>query len=236
MSYDILQVGRESTKTSKAQTTNPRPKTSYQTSLHPSTMRCLTVTLEPLRVPVEPRGTRTSTLDTIGPMSTLAQPTCLPSGAGKSPTLAMLVHGVDNPIDTRVVAYPEMGGINQNNFVVFHGRVLVDPVGVENAQVGEFAPSLLLGNRLKIALELNLFNTLVLGLTKDHTTMVGTLASTTTDATPDNDISLLGLVAKTMGLVGTSGAVDAGDFGTLAVFPSADAKEETEGVTLLVTP
>ena len=66
--------------------------------------------------------------------------------------------------------------------------------------------------------------------------MVGTLASTTTDATPDNDISLLGLVAKTMGLVGTSGAVDAGDFGTLAVFPSADAKEETEGVTLLVTP
>ncbi len=210
-----------------------RPKRTRQESFSVSR---LTVTLEPLRVSVEPGSTRASTLDTIGPMSTLAQPTCLPSGAGETPTLAMLVNGVDDPIDAWIIAYPEMGGINQDNFVIFHGRVLIDPVGVEDTQVCKFAAGLLLGHGLEVALELDLFDTLIFGLTKDHTTMVGTLASTATDATPNNDVSLLGLVAKTVGLVGTSGAVDAGDFGTLAVFPSADAKEETEGVTLLVTP
>jgi len=196
----------------------------------------LAVTLEPLGIPVEPRGTRTSTLDTIGTVSTLAQSTSFPSGTGKTPALSVLVHGVDNPIDAWVIANLEMGRINQNNFIVFHGGVLVHPVGVEDTQVSKFTSHLLFGDGLKIALEFNLFNTLVLGLTKDHTTVVGTLASTTTDTTSNNDISLLGLVAKTMGLVSTGGAVDAGDFRTLTVLPGADAKEETEGVTLLVTP
>mmetsp|Transcript_28610 Transcript_28610/g.61038 ORF Transcript_28610/g.61038 Transcript_28610/m.61038 type:complete len:102 (+) Transcript_28610:549-854(+) len=76
----------------------------------------------------------------------------------------------------------------------------------------------------------------MLGLTEDHTTMVGTLASSTADTATYDDISLLGLVSKTMGLVGTGRAVDPGDFRTLTVFPGADAKEETKGVTLLVTP
>ena len=148
----------------------------------------------------------------------------------------MLVDGVDDPVDAWIIAYLEMGGINEDNFVVFHSRVLIDPVGVENTQVCKFAAGLLLSHGLEVALELDLFDTLILGLTKHHTTMIGTLASTTTDATSDNDVTLFGLVAKTVGLVGTSGAVDAGDFWTLAVFPRADAKEETEGVTLLVTP
>ena len=39
-----------------------------------------------------------------------------------------------------------------------------------------------------------------------------------------------------MGLIRTSGLVDAGDLVALTIFPSADAKEETKGVRLLVTP
>jgi hypothetical protein len=148
----------------------------------------------------------------------------------------VLVHWVDNPIDAWVIANLEMGRINQNNFIILHSSVLVNPVGIEDTQVAKFTSHLLFGDGLKIALEFNLFNTLVLGLTKDHTTVVGTLASTTTDSTSNNDISLLGLVAKTMGLVGTCGTIDAGNFGALTVFPGADAKKETEGVTLLVTP
>ena len=76
----------------------------------------------------------------------------------------------------------------------------------------------------------------MLGLTKHHTTVVLTLTSTTTDGTTDNDVSLLGLVSKTVSLFGTSGPVDASNAVALAVFPGADAEQETKGVTLLVTP
>ena len=148
----------------------------------------------------------------------------------------MLVHGVHNPVNTGVVADLLVRRINHNNFVVLHGGVLVDPVRVEYTKVGKFASGLLLSNALLITLRLNLPDTLVLGLTVDHTAVVGALAASTADTAADDDVSLLGLVAETVGLVGTGGTVHAGDLGALTVLPGADAEEETEGITLLVTP
>jgi hypothetical protein len=63
-----------------------------------------------------------------------------------------------------------------------------------------------------------------------------TLTSTTTDSGTHDNVSLLGLVTKTMGLIGTRRAVARKDVGALAVFPSADTHQESEGITLLVTP
>ena len=45
-------------------------------------------------------------------------------------------------------------GIDEDDFVVLHGGVLVDPVRVEDAEVGVLASDLLLGDGLKVALEL----------------------------------------------------------------------------------
>mmetsp|Transcript_34505 Transcript_34505/g.72648 ORF Transcript_34505/g.72648 Transcript_34505/m.72648 type:complete len:209 (+) Transcript_34505:116-742(+) len=196
----------------------------------------LTVTLEALHVPVEPGCTGTSSLDVVGAVTTLSQTTALPPGTGKSSAFPVLVHGIHDPVDAGIITDLHMRRINQNDFVIFHGRILVHPVRVEDTQVAKFAANLLLRNRLKIALELNLVNTLVLGLTKYHTTVVRALTSSTTDTATDDNVSLLGLVAKTMGLVSTCGTVHTGDFGSLTVLPRADAEEETEGVTLLVTP
>ena len=148
----------------------------------------------------------------------------------------MLMHGVHNPVNTGVIADLLVRRIHQNNFVVLHGRILVDPVRVEYAKVGKFASGLFFSDGLLIALSLDLSDTLILGLTKDHTAVVGTLASSAADAAANDDVALLGFVAEAVGLVGAGGAVDAGDFGALAVFPGADAEEEAEGVTLLVTP
>jgi hypothetical protein len=195
----------------------------------------LTITLETLSVPPEPRSTSTTSLNTIG-TSTLAQTASLSTRAGKTSALAMLVHGVHNPVNTGVVADLLVRRIYQNNFIILHGGILVDPVRVEYAKVGKFASGLLLSDALLITLRLNLPDTLVLGLTVDHTAVVGALASSATDAAANDDVALLGFVAETVGLVGTGGAVDAGDLGALAVFPGADAEEEAEGVTLLVTP
>lgn len=81
-----------------------------------------------------------------------------------------------------------------------------------------------------------MIDTLVLRLTEDHAAVVGSLASAAANAAPNDNVSLLGLVAKTMGLVGTRGTVDARNLRSLAVFPCANSEEEAEGVALLVTP
>merc|ERR1712003_226536 len=96
-------------------------------------LMCLTVTLETLHVPVEPSSTRTSSLDVVGAMPALAETAGLPSGAGESSAFPVLVYGVDNPVDAGVVADLSVGRIDQDDLVVLHGSILVDPVRVEDA-------------------------------------------------------------------------------------------------------
>jgi hypothetical protein len=55
-------------------------------------------------------------------------------------------------------------GVDEDDFVVLVGRVLVDPVRVQDAQVGAAAADTLLGGRLERALVLKLVDTLVGGL------------------------------------------------------------------------
>lgn len=169
-------------------------------------------------------------------MSTLAETSGLASCRGESTALTVLVYRVTDPVDTRIVTDLGVGRIDKDDLIVLHGSILVNPVGVKNAEVGELASDLFLSNRLEISLELKMVNTLMLGLTENHTTMVLTLASSTTDSDAYNYISLLGLVTKTMSLLGTSGLVATYHLGALTVLPCANTKKETECITLLVTP
>lgn len=169
-------------------------------------------------------------------MSSLAKTTSLTSSTGKSSAFTVLVNGVDDPVDSGIVTDLLMGWVNHDNLIVFHSRILVDPVGVQDTQVGISASSLLLGNILEIALELQLSDTLVLGLTEDHTTVILSFTSSSADTSTDDDIPLLGLVTKAVGLVSTGGMVARQNVGTLTVFPSTNTTQESEGVRLLVAP
>ena len=184
----------------------------------------------------EPGSLPGSSDASVGTVSTLAHSTSLASSAGKSTHLAVLVDGVDDPVDARVVADLGVGRVDADDFVVFHGSVLVDPVRVENTKVGVLASGLFFGNTLEVALELEVVDTLVLWLTEDHTTVVLSLASSTSDSGTDNNVSLLGLVTEAVGLVGTGRAVAGNNVVSLTVFPSADTHQESEGIRLLVTP
>merc|ERR1719223_1994 len=196
----------------------------------------LTVTLEALTVPVDPGSTRRSSLDIVGTVSALAKTTGLASSTGKTSAFPALVHRVDDPVDAGIIADLGVRRIDQNDFVILHCCVLVHPVRVQNAKVSILASDLFLSNVLKVTVELKVVDTLVLGFTEDHTTVVGALTSSATDSTSDNDVSLLGLVTETVSLIDTSRLSNTSDFRALTVLPSADAEEETEGVTLLVTP
>ena len=96
-------------------------------------------------------------------MST-AETTALLARGSESTALAVLVDGLDDPVDARVAADGLVLGVDADDLVVLVRRVLVDPVRVEDAEVGAAAADTLLGGRLERALVLELVDTLVGGL------------------------------------------------------------------------
>jgi hypothetical protein len=80
--------------------------------------------------------------------------TALLAGGGKTTALAVLVDGLDDPVDTGIAADGLVLGVDEDDFVVLVGRVLVDPVRVEDAQVGAAAADTLLGGGLEGSLVL----------------------------------------------------------------------------------
>lgn len=78
--------------------------------------------------------------------------------------LPVLVHGLDDPVDARVLADGLVLRVDQDDLKILVGRVLVDPVAVQDTQVGATTTNTLLRGGAKRALELQLVDTLVLGL------------------------------------------------------------------------
>ena len=93
-----------------------------------------------------------------------AETTALLAGGGETTSLAVLVDGLDDPVDTGVTADGLVLGVDEDDLVVLVSRVLVDPVGVEDAEVGAAAADTLLSGGLERALVLELVDTLVGGL------------------------------------------------------------------------
>ncbi|KAH9862521.1 hypothetical protein IAQ61_009938 [Plenodomus lingam] len=95
---------------------------------------------------------------------TTSKTTALLAGGGKTTALAVLVDGLDDPVDAGITANGLVLGIDENDFVILVRRVLVDPVRVEHAEVGATAADTLLSGGLERALVLQLVDTLVGGL------------------------------------------------------------------------
>jgi len=141
----------------------------------------------------------------------LVETTRLLACGSEATALAVLVDGVADPVDAGVAADGFVVGVDKDDLVVLVGRILVDPVGVENAQVGATAANTLLSGGTERALVLELVHTLVGGLAIGGALGNRPLAATTADTHAVDDIALLGLVAKAAGLVraaGPRGTVD----------------------------
>ena len=86
----------------------------------------------------------------VGPVSLDAQATVLASSRGESPSFAVLVYRVADPVNARVIADDNVHGVNHDDLVVLVGGVLVNPVRVKHAHVCSGAASALLGNAAQI--------------------------------------------------------------------------------------
>ena len=117
-----------------------------------------------------------------------------------------LVDGVADPVDAGITADSLVLGVNANDLEVLVGGVLVDPVGVQDAQVGATTANTLLSSGTKGTLVLELVDTLVGGLAVGGTLGGRALATTAADTDAVDNVTLLGLVTETASLVGTRGA------------------------------
>jgi len=149
---------------------------------------------------------------------------------------AMLLLRFADPLDARISTDGRVGRVDHDDFIVFVGGILTDPVGVEDAERTDLATDAFLGDGLERALELHLVDTVVSGLAISAALGNGLLAGTTADTNAVDDKSLLGAVAQSACLLNTSrlrGAVHARQ---LTVLPRADAEQKSHHVGLLLPP
>lgn len=152
-------------------------------------------------------------------MSLDTKTSVLLAGGGESPSLAVLVNGLYDPVDAGIVSDADVVRIDKNYFEIFVGGILVDPVRVEDAEVHASTTSTLLGNAAKIAGEFELVNTSILWLSVHDALGVGSLSATAADGDTVHNISLLSLVSEFVCLVRASRPLQAGHLLALAVLP-----------------
>jgi hypothetical protein len=165
---------------------------------------------------------------------TLGDTSVLLTDGGKTTSLTVLVDGVDDPVDSGVTADGLVGGVDEDDFEELVGGVLVDPVRVQDAQVGAFAADTFLGGGTEGALVFELVHTLSGGLTEDGTLLDRALTTTTADTDTVDNVPLLGLVTQATSLVGAGGAGSTVDDVQLTVLPAADTKQEADDIRLLL--
>jgi hypothetical protein len=137
---------------------------------------------------------------------TLVHTTGLLASGGETTRLAVLVDGGADPVDAGITADGLVLGVDEDNLEVLVGGVLVDPVGVQDTQVSGAAADTLLSSRLESTLVLELVNSVVGGLAVGGTLGDRALAATAADTGTVDNVTLLGLVTETTGLVGARGA------------------------------
>jgi hypothetical protein len=78
------------------------------------------------------------------------------------------VNGVADPVDAGITTDGLVLGVDKDDLVVLVGGVLVDPVGVQDAQVSSATANTLLSGGLESTLVLELVDTVVGGLACSH--------------------------------------------------------------------
>lgn len=121
-----------------------------------------------VRLPVPPQRQRILPLPRVPPARggvivamALVHASALLASRSETAHLTVLVHWIDDPVDAWVAANGFVLRVDEDDFVVLVGAVLVDPVAVEDAQIGAAAPNTLFGGGFERALILKLVDTLV---------------------------------------------------------------------------
>lgn len=193
----------------------------------------LTVATEGEGVAALPGGTSRTT-NGLGKLVALSEAAALLASRSEATELAVLHGGLADPVHAGVATDSLVAGIDEDDLKVLVGGILVDPVRVQDTEIGAAAANTLLSNGLQVAGRLELVHTMAGGLAVNLALGDLALAATAADTDAVDDVALLGLVAETAGLVGARGAAGTVDNVQLTVLPAADTEDETEDIRLLL--
>lgn len=188
----------------------------------------LTVTTKLKGVPLANSRVLSTSLGLVVPVTLTLTPALLTS-RGKTPALPPLVNCLSDPVNPGIPPHSLVLRVNSDNLKVLVDTVLVDPVRVKDTEVGALATDTLLSSSAERTLVLEVVNTLADGLAVGGTLGHGLLAVTATNADAVDDVTLLGLVAETVGLVKTRRARSAVDHVELTVLPASVCVESRKG-------
>ena len=181
----------------------------------------LTVTEEGKGIATLPVLTTGRALNLVVKM-TLTDTARLATSRGETTAFTMFHGGSTDPVVTGITTDGLVRRIDKDDFKVFEGGVLVDPVRIEDAQVGTLTTDTLFSNATEGTSGFELVNTVSGGFTHDLTLADLLLAASTTDTNTENDNSLLGFVSQTAGLIRAAGAAGTVNNVQLTIFPGTN--------------
>ena len=88
----------------------------------------LSVPIEIGLIPGQPHIPIRSSPGNVVPITHNSQSFTLVSHRSQTATLAMLVNGVDDPIDTGIISNIELGWVNEYHLVILNVGVLINPI------------------------------------------------------------------------------------------------------------
>ena len=155
---------------------------------------------------------------------TLVDTSGLLTSGGQTSSFSVLVDRVSDPVVGWVVSDSVVGRINKDDFVVLVGGVFVDPVGVQDSQVGSSSTDSFFSSDLQGLLVLQVVDTLVGWLTVSSTLWNRSLSVTSSDSNSVDNETLLGLVTQLSGLLWSGRSGCSVDDVVLSVFPTSDSQ------------
>jgi hypothetical protein len=166
---------------------------------------------------------------------TLSVTTRLLTDSSKTTSFTTLVNRVGDPVNVSITTDGLVRGIDEDNFKVLVGSILVNPVRVQNTEVSTLTTDTFLSSGTERTLVLELRNTLVNGLTEGSTLGNRSLTATTTNTDTVDDETLLGLVTQTTSLIRTRRARSTMNDVQLSEFPTSNTEQETGDIGLLLS-
>jgi len=128
------------------------------------------------------------------------------------------------------------GGSHTTQLAVLVDGVVSDPVGVQESEGSYFTADTLFGNGLQVTGGFDLGHTGGGRLTVADTLGDLALASSPLDADTVDDVSLLGLVSQSAGLIWAGRTRGTVDSRKLTVLPGPDSAQEAHHIGLLLLP
>merc|ERR1719191_442399 len=167
---------------------------------------------------------------------TLLEATTLAPRRGDPAHLAVLVGGVADPVDARVVPDGLVRLVDHDHLKPAVARILPAPVAVEDAQAADLAPDALLRDGPQVPRGLHLVHAGIARLPVHNPLCHHLLPPTAANARPKDNIALLRLVPEHARLLRTARPGAAADRRQLTVLPRTQAEKEAHHIRLLLLP